>query len=312
MRILNKDIFEIYSESDRLALPELIGLGWCKTDAPRLGGPRTDGRRGYEIGLLRRGSIEWLTEDGLDEAGPGRVVIDWPGDWQGGVNALVHPCERFWVRFNFPPAGRLPGLPDHTIAALEERFERMEVRHFPASTDMASLFLRLLAEQRAPSSFAEEVSRAAFHQILFTAVEDYCRGRRTNFSPAVRRALEIYDAQLCETVRVDDVARAVGLSVGYFYELFVKEIDDTPSAYHMRRRINAAKRALIRSGHSITAVSTEFGFSSSQYFATAFKKVVGLSPAAYRKLREGGKTGTSAPRASVRTAFRPARSDEGS
>ena len=99
----------MYRQPQPLVLPELVALGWCKTDYPRLGGVRTDGYDGLEIGYVERGSIEWLTDSGLQEAGPGSIIIDWPGDWQGGVNAIVHPCERYWVRFNFPPKGRLPG-----------------------------------------------------------------------------------------------------------------------------------------------------------------------------------------------------------
>jgi AraC family transcriptional regulator, L-rhamnose operon regulatory protein RhaS len=284
---VNSEIFEIFRRPQQLVLPELVGLGWCRTDYPRLGGVRPDGYLGFEVGYLERGSIEWWTEDGLEEAGPGSVIVDWPGDWQGGVSAIMHPCERYWVRFNFPPAGALPGLRDDTVAALAECFGGMRTRFFPASPLMKGYFEQLLAQQREPDTFAEEASRAAFHQILFQAAHDAERDQQVAFSPAVQHAVAFFDSNIDRDHRIEEVAGEVSLSIGYFHELFLREVGYSPAHYHMRRRITAAKRRLIYSDASITAISMDLGFSSSQYFATAFKKIVGLSPGAYRTLREG-------------------------
>lgn len=283
---MNSELFEMYRAREEFVLPELEGLGWCRTLGPRFGGPRTDGRDGYEIGYLHRGSVEWWTEDGLDEAGPGSLIVDWPGDWHGGVNAIVHPCERFWVRFNFPPAGRLPGLAGATIEGLEVSFAAMKKRHFPASPAVKTYFEQLIGQQRQPGQFAEDVSRAAFHQVLFAAVDDHHRDQQASYSPAVRQALARFKSAARTDCRVEDVARDVNLSVGYFYELFVREVGVTPGQYHQHQRVNAAKRELIYTDTPITALAMELGFSSSQYFATTFKKVVGLTPGEYRTLRE--------------------------
>lgn len=283
---MNNDIFEIYRAEDNLALSELEGLGWCSTDAPRFGGPRTDGHLGFELGYLHRGAIEWWTEEGLDEAGPGSIIMDWPGDFQGGVNALVHPCERFWVRFNFPPDGHLPGLPQSTIATLEQGFSGMNTRHFPASPQMKNYFEQMITQQRHPGFLAEDVSRAAFHQILFLALQDYQRDQQITYSPPVRQALEFFDTHIADDFRMEDVAKKVSLSPGYFHELFAREVHLTPAHYHLHKRISAAKQELIHTDKSITALSMELGFSSSQYFATAFKKIVGIPPGEYRTLRE--------------------------
>jgi AraC family transcriptional regulator, L-rhamnose operon regulatory protein RhaS len=48
-----------------------------------------------------------------------------------------------------------------------------------------------------------------------------------------------------------------------------------------------AKQNLRSSQSSIIDIALELGFSSSQYFATVFKKIVGISPKDYRRLRLG-------------------------
>lgn len=283
---MNSELFEMFRRPTPLVLPELISLGWCRTDYSRLGGPRADGMGGFEVGYLERGSLEWWTEEGLVEAGPGSVIIDRPGDWQGGVNAIVHPCQRYWIRFNFPETGALPGLSTTTTSDLEHWFRGQTRRHFPASPRHKGHFEQLLDLQRSPGAFAEEASRAIFHLILFLAVHDGERQDEVVHSPTILAAIAYFDDHLTEDCHVDSVADYVGLSVGYFHELFVREIGVTPSQYHLRRRIAAAKRELIYSDVSVTSIAANMGFSSSQYFATAFRKVVGLTPTEYRTLRD--------------------------
>jgi AraC family L-rhamnose operon regulatory protein RhaS len=286
MRKLNSELFEMYRRPQPLVLPELLSVGWCRTDYSRLGGPRTDGQDAFEVGYLERGSLEWWTEGGLEEAGPGSVIIDRPGDWQGGVNAIVHPCQRYWIRFNFPPLGTLPGLTDETAEHLSSWFHSQSRRHFPASPRHKGHFEQLLDLQRNPGAFAEEASRAIFHLILFLAVHDGEREDHVEYSPPVVAALAFFDDQAADDCHVDAVADHVGLSVGYFHELFVRETGLTPSQYHLRKRIALAKRELIHSDISVTHLAASIGFSSSQYFATVFRKVVGLTPTEYRTLRD--------------------------
>jgi AraC-like DNA-binding protein len=52
----------------------------------------------------------------------------------------------------------------------------------------------------------------------------------------------------------------------------------------MRRRIYRAKYLLREPDRPITAIALDLGFSSSQYFATVFKKLVGLTPGEYRQI----------------------------
>lgn len=282
---MNNERFEMYRRPEKLVLPELVSLGTFETSEVRLGGVRTDGQDGLEIGYLEHGSVEWLTEGGLEEAGPNSLMIDRPGEWQGGKSAIVHPCRRYWLRFRFPPNGALPGVSAARAAELSTVYASMARRHFPASPGMLTLFAQLVAEQRAPREFAEELSRSLFHQILFGVVRDYRRDQAAVHSAAVRQALALLRGHLDHDFRTEEVAARVGLSTGYFHDLFLREVGSTPAQFHLRLRISAAKRALIDTEETVTQIAMGLGFSSSQYFSTAFRKVVGLTPSDYRRLR---------------------------
>ena len=284
---MNVDQLEMYRDRRELVLPELHGLGWCDTVTPRVGGPRLDGIDCFEIGYLHRGTIEWLTDDGLEEVGPPCIFIDWPGDWQGGLNAIIHPCERFWVRFDLDELASTSWLAPDTIASLQQRLQSLKKRHFPAIPKLHQFFKQLLDQQRSPGLFAEELSRAAFHQILFTTIKNHEQDVGNSLSAPVSSALAFIESNFDIDFRVEDLAREAGLSCGYFHGLFQRETGMTPARHQLNVRVTAAKNRLIQTDQSVTEIAHDVGFSSSQYFATAFRRVTGISPRDYRMLRSG-------------------------
>lgn len=282
---MNTETFEMYRRPDFVLVPELESLGQFITAESRLGGARQDGSIGMEIGYLEKGSVEWWDGKQLQEAGPSSILIDQPGDWQGGANAIVHPCRRYWLRFRFPDDRPLPGLSLETTLAMAETFATIKVHHYPGNPILRDLFHGLLEQQRDPGAYSEDYSRALFHQILILALRDYEVNQAKRVSDTTRRAQDYLARNLDHDIRVEDVSSLVGLSTGYFHELFQRETGITPARYHQRLRISAAKRMLIEQKLSITDVAMALGFSSSQYFSTTFKKVVGLTPQSYRSLR---------------------------
>ncbi len=96
------------------------------------------------------------------------------------------------------------------------------------------------------------------------------------------------------TVRVEDVARKVKLSVSHLRRLFRSCMGISPQRYQTRARIQYAKQLLMGGNHSIGEVAELCGFSSIQSFSRAFHREEGCSPLAYRHMG----------RASIRTEAR--------
>ena len=77
----------------------------------------------------------------------------------------------------------------------------------------------------------------------------------------------------------------VNLSLSRFKTRFKHEVGVAPGGYIIMRKVEKAKELLGDRDRSITDIAFDLGFSSSQYFATVFKKLIGLTPSEYRKLR---------------------------
>jgi AraC-like DNA-binding protein len=71
------------------------------------------------------------------------------------------------------------------------------------------------------------------------------------------------------------------LSESRFKSRFKAEIGVPPAEYWLRQKIERATEML--KTRRVTEVAHELGFSSSQYFATAFKRYTLMNPSRYRK-----------------------------
>jgi AraC-like DNA-binding protein len=88
---------------------------------------------------------------------------------------------------------------------------------------------------------------------------------------------------LHESLSLKRLAGLVGLSPSHFLARFRREFGVPPSDYVWRLKISRAMELLKQPNASITQIAFNLGFSSSQHFATAFKRYAGINPARYRR-----------------------------
>lgn len=84
-------------------------------------------------------------------------------------------------------------------------------------------------------------------------------------------------------ISIRDIADACACSVSTVSHLFKEHTDSSVKKYITDLRIEQAKRLLSTSDLPIGSVALLCGFSNTNYFSTAFRKKVGLSPTVYRK-----------------------------
>ena len=82
---------------------------------------------------------------------------------------------------------------------------------------------------------------------------------------------------------VDDLGREVGLSRSALHERFVNFLGLPPMHYLASWRIQLGSRLLRESNRNVATIALDVGYDSEAAFSRAFKRMVGMPPAAWRK-----------------------------
>ncbi len=82
---------------------------------------------------------------------------------------------------------------------------------------------------------------------------------------------------------VDELAKRAGLGSRTFLRRFVKATGFRPSEYQQRLRINRGRELLEFTRDSVDRIASASGYQDPGGFRRIFKRVVGLSPAEYRR-----------------------------
>src|SRR4051812_43617721 len=130
------------------------------------------------------------------------------------------------------------------------------------------------------------------------------------FVPPARhllRAKDLADARYAEPLRVDDMARAAGLSRAHFSREFQRAFGESPHAYLLTRRLERAAALLRSTDHSVLDICLAVGLQSVGSFTTTFTRTYGLSPTAYRAAFPPAADRALVPACVVRAFSRPQR-----
>lgn len=105
------------------------------------------------------------------------------------------------------------------------------------------------------------------------------------FVPPARhllRAKDLADGRYAEPLRVEDLARAAGLSKAHFSREFRAAFGVAPHAYLLTRRLERAGELLRTTDRTVAQICLDVGLTSVGSFTTSFTRMYGRSPTAYR------------------------------
>ena len=103
----------------------------------------------------------------------------------------------------------------------------------------------------------------------------------------LRRAKDLVDRSYAEPLDVVALARQAHVSPYHFSRRFKEAFGETPHQYVLTRRVERAQELLRNTDLSVTEICFEVGFQSLGSFSTAFHKVAGMTPTAYRATKAG-------------------------
>ena len=103
----------------------------------------------------------------------------------------------------------------------------------------------------------------------------------------IRKAVVYLNEHYNESVTVERLAKIAHYSPAQFRRLFREMTQMSPSEYITNVRVNAAKTLLATTDRRISDIAADTGFFDHSHFIRAFSRIVGRTPAKYRKAQLG-------------------------
>ncbi len=276
---------------EQCLVPELRMIGWTlypEADAQGLANHRHEDA--HEICYLVDGQTTWWVDDEIIEVEPGDLYLTWPGEWHGGIDGAMHPCELYWAQIVLPPAGRTLDLGARESRQLHEAFDALAYRRCAGSPSLRGHFQRILQEHHEPGPMSPAIVRACLRLLCFDVLRDFERGRapasgQRQIPPRIHETIQWFRRHLGDPISISDAADRAGLSSSHFRTEFRQATGFSPLDYLTQLRLREAKQLLANSTKPVTDIAFELGFTSSQYFSTVFRKYTGLTPSQFRRRR---------------------------
>ena len=265
-------------------IPELAVLGHCHGLRARVPGIKehihaTD----YEIFWMERGEASWWNGGERHHVAAGQVYINRPGELHGSVGPALGPCSYYFLQLRPGDGLKLPAMDCEAARRVFEVLQAPRPRCFTVTGDILSCWQSIFHEAREPGPLSGTVVRAQLHLLLTMLVREAQLQQAPLRSAAIRRALQFMAANLENDFSTVELAAAAGLSPSHFRARFRAETGYTPQSFLTRLRVESAKDMLAGGECSVGEIGRRLGFRSSQYFATVFKKLEGVSPTEFSR-----------------------------
>ncbi len=168
------------------------------------------------------------------------------------------------------------------------RLRDLSAFHDPALNSLMERVHEELLRRHASALFLQGIAQAiAIHLARNYAGTD---GEARRGSPSLpgyklRQITDWMAEHVAEEFNLDRLAAQAGLSKFYFNRLFKSALGMSPSRYHIRLRMEEARRRLRETKRSVVEIALDVGYANPSHFAQLFRRETGLAPSNYRRQR---------------------------
>lgn len=283
------------------ALPGVRTVGYWDAKRDADWGLDFHRNEGIEFTLLESGQLEFAVEGQEHQLSPGDLTVTRPWQLHRAGYPHITAGKLHWLILDV--GVRRPDQPwkwpSWIVLAKADRDELTNIlRHnehpvWTGGAEIARCFRQIAAAVTVDRD-GSQVSRltVCINELLLLTLEMFRREDVTldKALSGTRRTVELFLADLRENLghleeqwTVREMAQGCGLGVTQFHAHCKRLTNMTPLQYVNHLRLEAAAILLVEQQDlSVTEVAFRCGFTSSQYFATVFRRRFGRSPRAYR------------------------------
>ncbi|MFD1676232.1 AraC family transcriptional regulator [Alicyclobacillus fodiniaquatilis] len=244
----------------------------------------------FEFVVIEKGLAAWELDEGRFQTRAGDVFHTRPGEVHRGGYEVIEPCRFWWIQLEIPAPSELHALPENWLSMPPVEATPLvfgiwnlpRVHHCGPLITTSLKGLRETVERHDPLSHLK--SRVAVIDFLVRLLQPE---RHSSIPSDVLAGLEEITNRMNASPdwhpRIPELANRLGVSVSHFHRIFRDYTGLSPMNYVERLRMQEACYLLETTDDSITKISFDLGYATSQHFATVFRRITGKSPSQWRR-----------------------------
>ncbi len=280
------------------ALPQVCSVGGWDATRPQDWGLKEHCNEGVKIAYLARGTLTLTLDGQRHELQEGQMLVVRPWQLHAFGDPFVAPSQIVWVLFDM--GMRRPheewlwpdwiAWPERDRRRLTELLSCNEQPWYTASREVARSFAEIADVVATGDIEGGETRLRLLISMALLQFKTQLEAQQPELDrtlAASRRTVEIFLQRLWHALEDDwtleNMAAECSLSRTQFAKHCMSLTNMTPARYLQSIRLQAARRLLAADeARSVTEVAFDCGFSSSQYFATCFRRQFGVAPSDVR------------------------------
>jgi AraC-like DNA-binding protein len=146
--------------------------------------------------------------------------------------------------------------------------------------DAVVRLLRLLEAPAEAPFLAPLITREIIYRLWMGAQRDRLRhiAALGGYTPHIAKAIERLHQDFDQPLRIDIIARELGMSVSGFHHHFKAVTAMSPLQFQKRLRLQEARRLMLGEGLDATSVAYRVGYHNDSHFSREYKSLFGLPP----------------------------------
>ena len=97
------------------------------------------------------------------------------------------------------------------------------------------------------------------------------------------KAIKYIHNYINDPIKVDNIAKEIGVSTSYLYKIFKSLLDESPSEYIQKAKLIEAKKLLCFTDLTIENIADKLSFVDASHLSKSFSKEFGIPPSKYKK-----------------------------
>ena len=239
----------------------------------------------WTLHLTTGGRGLYISDRAEHDAGPGTMLLLKP---DAALHYGLHPksdaWEHRWALFQpLPHWGELlrwPSLEDNVLA--------LDIASNAHCTHLDSLFNSLKDLLTEEGAYLSDLQYNRLEEILLRVRQYSGPTSERAIDPRIQSACDYMAERLTEKFSIEDVAAHCHVSSSRLSHLFKEQMGIGPKAWISDQRLQQARKLLINSAESISAIGARLGYEDPSHFTKHFRSNMGCSPRQFRQSFVGG------------------------